>query len=113
MKDALRDELVSGLINENIRQKLLSEELDFDKAMEFALRLEQAEKQSSIFAGPQPHGEVLKINVKKSSFSENCNTNKTPGNKKCFRCDAGDHFANSCPNRNVSCHLYRQVGHLV
>lgn len=74
--------------------------------------MEQAEKQSGIFAGPQPHGEVLKINVKKSNFSENSNRNKKPSNKKCFRCDAGDHFANSCPYRNKSRHLYRQVGHL-
>lgn len=39
---------ISGLRNENIRQKLLSEELDFDKASELALLLEQAEKQSGI-----------------------------------------------------------------
>lgn len=116
LKDALRDKLVSGLKNENIRQKLLSEELDFDKALELALRLEQAERQSGIFMNlPQPHGEVSKINIKKSNFSSS-STNKNVNNrqqvKKCYRCASQDHLANNCQYKNVSCHVCRQVGHL-
>jgi hypothetical protein len=46
LKNALRDKLVSGIHNEVITQKLLSEELDFEEAYENALWLEQAEKQT-------------------------------------------------------------------
>ena len=43
LKDALRDRLISGISNDIIRQKLLSEEADFDKTYSMALMLEQAE----------------------------------------------------------------------
>ncbi|XP_054265657.1 uncharacterized protein K02A2.6-like [Macrosteles quadrilineatus] len=50
LKDALRDKLISGINNEVIRQKLLSEDLDFEEAQTLALRLEQAEKQTGTVA---------------------------------------------------------------
>ena len=61
LKEALRDKLISGISNEVIRQKLLSEDQDFDEAYSLALRLEQAEKQTSLFSKQQ---EICHINSK-------------------------------------------------
>lgn len=49
LKDAMRDNLICGIQNEVIRQKLLSEEQDFDITFASALMLEQAEKQTGLF----------------------------------------------------------------
>src|SRR5436190_6436365 len=121
LKDALRDKLISGISNENIRQKLLSEESNFDTTYALALRLEQAEKQANLFG--QPHGEISKINVRgrgKSYFqgsnsTSHVNTKNSQGNvgqNKCWRCGSGQHHPTACSYASFKCHQCKRVGHL-
>jgi hypothetical protein len=60
LSDALRDKLISGISNDGIRQKLLSEELDLSKTYAQALMLEQAEKQTGLF-GNNPAQDISKF----------------------------------------------------
>uniref|UniRef100_A0A1B6KSV3 CCHC-type domain-containing protein n=1 Tax=Graphocephala atropunctata TaxID=36148 RepID=A0A1B6KSV3_9HEMI len=118
LMDALRDKLVSGIQNEGIRQKLLSEELDFDQTFALALRLEQAEKQTGIFANQSVH-DVSKFSVKRNKNSVSAQIGKSSsvmqgfsGKIKCFRCASVDHKANGCPYSGYKCHMCNKVGHL-
>lgn len=120
--DALRDKLISGINNENIRQKLLSEELDFEKTFALALRFEQAEKQTGMFASHPVHAiSNMKRNTVGNRPSHMAKSVKPSGNKvhgeiagqfKCFRCAKVDHKASDCPYSNYKCHVCKKVGHL-
>ncbi|XP_054281209.1 uncharacterized protein K02A2.6-like [Macrosteles quadrilineatus] len=113
LKDALRDKVISGISNETIRQKLLSEELDFDEAYASALRLEQAESQSSLFV--QPRGDIAKINVKSQNrpktFMHRSSENQNSRNS-CWRCGSAGHWPSACAFASYKCHGCQRVGHL-
>ncbi|KAG8196928.1 hypothetical protein JTE90_027631 [Oedothorax gibbosus] len=49
LTDALRDRLISGVADQELRQKLISEELTFQQACEQARKFEEAEKQKFSF----------------------------------------------------------------
>ena len=49
-KEALRDRLVSGLRDDCIRQKLLTDELDFEQSYQRARMLEEAKNNQNMFA---------------------------------------------------------------
>ncbi|XP_054259367.1 uncharacterized protein K02A2.6-like [Macrosteles quadrilineatus] len=113
LKDALRDKVISGISNETIRQKLLSEELDFDEAYASALRLEQAESQSSLFV--QPRGDIAKINVKSQNrpktFVNRSSENQNSRNS-CWRLGSAGHWPSACAFASYKCHGCQRVGHL-
>ncbi|KAG8182759.1 hypothetical protein JTE90_023397 [Oedothorax gibbosus] len=46
LNEALRDRLVSGVLDEELRQKLIIEDITFTKACEIAVKYEQAQKQT-------------------------------------------------------------------
>jgi hypothetical protein len=123
LNDALRDKLVAGISNENIRQKLLSEEKGFKETLELAIRLEQAEKQSNMFGSS--HVSVAKFSVQRGKMGSLNNNNKSQSgaskfpNKsgssptvKCYRCGSNEHVATSCPYSNYKCKHCNKVGHL-
>lgn len=124
LKDALRDKLISGIGNDSIRQRLLSEELDFDKTYSRALMLEQAEKQSNLFhqASGSVGLNVSKIHMQgggkgpKSNFNSNFSNQKSSQNvqarPKCFRCGSTEHGSAMCQYSGFKCHGCKKVGHL-
>lgn len=130
LTDALRDKLISGISNDGIRQKLLSEELDFNKALAFALRLEQAERQTGLFVNNANNGTSKCFNMNmKRNVSKGGNPNNFTGAKlkskegkalcdskanqfKCFRCGNSEHAAKECPYVGYKCNSCKKVGHL-
>lgn len=121
LKDALRDKLICGIHNESIRQKLLSEEQNFDKTFEQALMLEQADRQTGLFTNSVHmvnKFSMRKVNVNNSK-AESQSTNKSKsggrlglGSNKCFRCGNSNHIAVECPYKDYKCHTCKKVGHL-
>lgn len=105
LKDALRDKLVAGLANDNIREKLLCEEKSFEESFSLALRLEQAEQKTSIFmSGAGSNSvDVAKLHVTKNVRHQS--------KFKCFRC-GGDHKADQCSYSKYQCHQCKKTGHL-
>ncbi|XP_054272755.1 uncharacterized protein K02A2.6-like [Macrosteles quadrilineatus] len=63
LNDALRDKLISGISNDGIRQKLLSEELDLSKTFAQALMLEQAESATATGSHEPKPNEAAKDGV--------------------------------------------------
>lgn len=63
----MRDKFICRIHIERIKQKLLSEEKDFDKTFPQALMMEQANKQTGVFVSPANVHSVNKINFKKSN----------------------------------------------
>lgn len=120
LKDALRDKLISGIANDSIRQKLLSEEKNFDETYALALMLEQAERKSNLFV---QHGEISKINVQSqarpSTSANDLGYRPKSGSQSsktsrfnCGRCGSSEHSGGVCPYSGFKCHQCKQIGHL-
>lgn len=115
LKDAMRDKLICGIQNEVIRQKLLSEEQDFDTTSASALTLEQAEKQTGLFVNPVHM--VNKMNTRQfrpnnSSFHRKNKPKTEVGSQKCFRCMNSTYKAAECPYKEFKCHSCKKIVHL-
>lgn len=103
----------------------MSEELDLEKTLEFALRLERAEKQTGLFTSQtvSVHEMSSKFNPsrKPKTFQPSFTKNKSKPNSivkndgqysKCYRCARTDHKSFECPYLNVRCHNCKKIGHL-
>lgn len=131
--EALRDKFVCGLQNRIIQKKLLSEaDLTFDKALEYALAMELADRNTR-----EMKGEAVGVSeVKKVSSSSTRNNrygsragkqqrgdtvlaskkqvyNANPNEKgACYRCGQGPHPPSSCKYKSYKCNKCGKVGHL-
>ncbi|KAG8172224.1 hypothetical protein JTE90_027472, partial [Oedothorax gibbosus] len=109
LNEALRDRLVSGVLDEELRQKLIIEDITFTKACEIAVKYEQAQKQSNMFQ-------------KQAAFSNDINSLKKFKSKptkfptklkfKCTRCNSNSHFPNTCRYKTFKCERCQKIGHL-
>ena len=118
LENMLRDRLVCGINDESIQRRLLSEEkLTFKKALEIALRMENAMKNvSDLRTIPVPE----KVQYVKKGRSS-CKQTKTfqhppppkPGSSTvCYRC-TGSHDPDTCKHKKAKCHHCSKVGHLI
>ena len=110
----IRDRLVSGINDDNIQKKLLSEStLTYARAIEIAQGVEEAERNlremraprrkrdvagSQATSKPDPVHQITK-QFKRPSFS-------------CYCCGTPGHKAAECRYRNKSCRLCNKKGHL-
>lgn len=130
LKDALRDRLVSGIRDDVIRQRLLTDELNFEDSLRKALTLEEAIRQKATF-GPsqatQVTDSVNRVRAQSSKQTPHKPKDNRPsqvtaatgsahassnGKKPCYRCGCSDHPQYKCKYKNAKCHSCGSTGHL-
>lgn len=98
LQDALRDRFVCGLKTESTQKRLLTEAaLTFQKAVEIAVSMETATRESQQLSGS------LKVNA--MSLQEQ-------GGSKCYRCGRTNHSENDCYFKEQQCHNCGKKGHI-
>ena len=101
LEEALRDRFVCGLRHEALQRRLLSEvDLTYAKAMEIALAMEAADRDTKAF-------KTTDLSVKKFQ-------RPTPSgdSQSCYRCNRPGHNANSCKFKDAECHACGKKGHI-
>ena len=117
LEENIRDQLVCGVRDEGITNKLLQEvDLDYTKAITLATQIELSRKgaKSLTCRGGEDVGEINFTNRAKPKKS--IATGKFPGvdvKKKivCYRC-GGAHKAPECKFKSEKCHNCGKIGHL-
>lgn len=111
---ALRDQFVGGVRNPSTKTKLLSEDRNFERAVQIAIADEAAHKEAKFL-------HTTTVNFTKEKFSlKKPKNNKSSSNeqrrqkpvKECYRCGATDHLADKCKYRTMKCHYCSKLGHL-
>lgn len=117
LKDALRDKLVCGIRDDVIRQRLLTDELDFDDSFKKALTLEEAIKQKTTFSSTAEP--VNRVKAGSSKQKEVKVSNVPVPDKKvkkklrpCYRCGSEEHPHFTCPYKKYKCNSCGSMGHL-
>lgn len=127
LDEALTDRFIVGLINDRVRQALLSDDsLNFDQCCNKALNIEMSERESK--AIQQPHqASVLAVGsqghsrsnqghsqanqgqgqVRKQSQNQHNSSNSPTPCRRCGR----KHNGKTCPAANWECFICRKVGH--
>jgi len=104
LEDALRDQLVCGLLNEQQQSSLLAiKELTLGSAIEKVQALEMAAAQASAMKSESAATGSGAVNAVASK--------KNFERKKCFRC-GGEHSPNSCRFKTEKCRLCKKTGHI-
>ncbi|CAB3246497.1 unnamed protein product [Arctia plantaginis] len=116
LKEALRDRFVSGLRNDILISKLLSEpdDLSFEKGIQMALAFESAERDTKYI---QPDGNIHL--VKKPQYRQGSKAQvphleqnlKLEGKLECRRC-GGAHLTTRCFKKEWICFVCKKPGHL-
>lgn len=119
LHDQLRDRLVSGLIKDNIKQRLLTEsDLTLEKALQIATSFEAAEKNAATLGlsttySPAVNQIVSKDRVNLNQPSTSRSTNQRGYELVCYCCGVkGNHTTNKCKYRNLTCNFCSKKGHL-
>ena len=100
LDESLRDRFVCGLKSEAIQRRLLSEEkLLLKKAVETALAMESAEKNTK----------SLKPSLDSAGiYRDRHNAKSSP----CYRCGRKDHDSQDCQFRTARCYRCGKTGHI-
>ncbi|UYV60475.1 K02A2.6-like [Cordylochernes scorpioides] len=133
--ELLKDRIVVGIINNEIRERLLSEaDLDLEKATQICIACENATNQMKhVLSDSDKQVAVTKMNSKKwedrkeprkenttnqsHKIIENCRNcgrshkiNQCPAyQKRCNKCKKLNHFANLCRSQNTNSYKVRQI----
>ena len=103
LTDTLRDRLVTGIRNETIQRRLLSEaNLTFARAVEIAETAEKAEKDAA----------ELHPNVKIPEVHQVPAVGKHPANVYCHRCGSHNHGPQACRFIKERCRFCQKMGHI-
>ena len=105
LDEMLRDKIVRGISDERILQQLLAEStLTYSKAVEMALGMEAAAKNSQMLLGHRAVEEVNRVH----QTSEVHQGHRT----RCTHCGKTNHNANRCYFKRAKCHYYEKQGHI-
>ena len=111
LENMLRDRLVSGINNERIQRRLLSEvDLSFKKAYEIALSMETTAQHMADLQSTHSTSNTTSASVKKVSFSQTPRPKSE--NKECYRCGKNHNLA-KCRFKDAMCHYCKKKGHIV
>ena len=100
LEEALRDRFVCGLRNEGIQRRLLAEtELPLTKAMEMALSMESADKNTRSFKGLE--SAIKRVHGKPPRTAQPCS-----------RCGKSNHTPSECKFKDAECHACGKKGHI-
>ena len=109
----LRDRFVCGIENKSMQRKMLTEsELSLTKAVDIALSIEAAEKDTQMLG--EATVQVQKINkVKSFPKQPRPSPQQRLGPKHdCYRCGGKDHNAQQCKFKDATCHHCKRKGHI-
>ena len=102
----LRDRLVGGIDNVQIRRRLRQEkDLDFAKALEIAQSLEAVEKNEKTLQHERDADAVLKLSKPKRQDAPQ-------KSQPCSRCGKSNHTAANCRFKTAKCHKCGRIGHI-
>ena len=103
LDESLRDRFVCGLKSEAIQRRLLSEEkLLLKKAVETALAMESAEKNTKSLKPSLDSAGIQKL------YRDRHNAKSSP----CYRCGRKDHDSQDCQFRTARCYHCGKTGHI-
>ena len=121
LSDMIRDRIVCGVNDEKIQKRLLSErDLSYDRAMEIALAMEAADKDTRVLNAPRhttaegttpPSTTPPTENVHYNSERGASNSGREDRKVVCYRC-GGNHLATVCRYKDVECRSCRKKGHI-
>ena len=108
LDERLRDKLVSGLCDDKLVTRLLSEgdSLTFDKAVDICLTLEQNRKDTQNLL----RGETIHKIEKKGNYQKRSQPLHTE-RKKCYRCNGMTHKPEDCFFKSKACNACHKIGH--
>ena len=102
LEEALRDRFVCGLRHESIQRRLLSEvDLSYAKAMEIALAMEAADRDTKAFKSPDQFTKKLQ-----------CSARRVAPQQACYRCNRPGHGPSECKFKEAECHACGKRGHI-
>jgi len=111
LEDALRDQLVCGLLDEKQQASLLAiRDLTLAKALEDVQAMEIAASQASAIKA-ETGSSVHAIGQKRSTSTQNKSARKDSKGEKCYRC-GGEHAPAGCRFRTEKCRMCDKVGHI-
>ncbi len=106
LEEALRNRFVCGLRDGAVQRRLLSEkELSLAKAMDLAVSMEAAEKNTQSVKGHDSSIKQIKGQyhpLKSRSHSQ----------QSCYRCGKNNHAAKDCKFKDTTCHTCGKTGHI-
>ena len=106
LNEMLRDRFVCGIENKSMQKKMLSEsQLTLKRAVEIALSVETAEKDTHLLEGASHSQQIHKVKVDEGKQQQFW---KLP----CSRCGSSDHYRNQCKFGEAICHYCKKKGHL-
>ena len=113
----LRDQLVCGINNEGIQNKLLAEaDLTYGKALDIARSLEVAAQNlqdlrstSRTTGNGVSQHDINKVHAR-NTFKKS--TGKGGASSECYRCGKPGHLATACRFKDSKCYLCGKIGHL-
>ena len=117
LEENLRDQLVFGMKNESIRQRLFAETtLDYKTAYTLAISLEAAEVNAGLMQTSESTMNKI-ATAKVSRFSSqqgpSAESSHRGANKKpCGHCGKNNHEEVRCFFKQATCHLCKKIGHI-
>ena len=112
LDERLRDKLVSGLCDDKMVTRLLSEgdSLTFAKACDICLQLEQNRKDTHNLLRGETTG-IHKTEFKKKSSHEPKHPQAYRQKNPCYRCNGSNHKPDDCYFKNKTCNACHRQGH--
>ncbi|KAJ8035756.1 hypothetical protein HOLleu_19529 [Holothuria leucospilota] len=118
LNDMLRDRLVCGINNDRIQRNLLSKSsLTFETALEIAIGLEIASKNSDDLkqtfqqATPTQHSEQSVQFIPKGKGKVGKSNRKSGQKTACYRCGGMNHAPQDCWFKDKACNECGKIGH--
>ena len=119
LEEALCDQLIEKTSSHRIRERLYAEEdLDLDKAIHIAKRMESAFQNAKVV---ESHFTNTEVNSVQTTYNHTANTFQKRDQRssqrgqaaQCYRCGSLDHFANyaHCAAKTQTCSKCQKVGH--
>ncbi|KAG8177185.1 hypothetical protein JTE90_015793 [Oedothorax gibbosus] len=105
--------VISGVADQELRQKLISEELTFQQACEQARKFEEAEKQKFSFG--QTSAAVPNVNAMNKAKIKKKQVQRSISREvqySCTRCNSNTHGSGSCRFKSYVCRKCNLRGHL-
>ena len=118
-EEYIRDAFISGILSNQIRQRLLENKtLDLKTMFDQARALDSAMRSSESYSAPQPvttaatASEIVHQNQVDSQVdSTHSDSILAAANPKCFFCGNSKHPRSKCPARDVICNKCQKRGH--
>ena len=117
---ALRDRLISGINDDRMQRRLLSEpykDLTLNKAVDICNAMESAANNverlhTSSTTSPSVNALTDRKAVQHKKKSNNNKNAIQPHKGNCLRCGDGSHHSDSCKHKETKCNYCGKVGHL-